>query len=109
MLFLKTGQARQQPFGGQRCHQADGQDFVVVLVQQAVGGKAQILKCRPDAGQIFGGLWRQHERTILPDEQANSKFFLQPPDLMADGGLGDVQLQRGIGEAEMPCSGLEGP
>lgn len=35
------------------------------------------------------------------------EFFLQPPDLVADGGLGDVQFLRGVGETEVPCGGLE--
>src|SRR5665213_1919673 len=81
--------------------------MVVVLAQQAVGGEPQIVERSPDAGQIIPGLRRQRQRAVLPDEQPNPQFLLKPPDLMADRGLGDVQLASRVGKAQVPRSGLE--
>ena len=82
--------------------------MVVVLAQQAVGRKPEIVEGGADAGEIFLRLLRQRQRAVLADEQANAEFFLQPLDLMADRGLRDVQLGRRLREAQMPGRGLEG-
>ena len=81
--------------------------MVVVFAQQPVGGEPQIVKRRADAGEIISGFRGQSQCAVLPDEQTDSEFFLEPPDLMADGGLGDVQLGGRNGEAQMPGRGLE--
>ena len=82
--------------------------MVVVLAQQAVGRKPEIVERGADAGEIFLRLLRQRQRTVLADEQANAELFLQPLDLVADRGLRDVQLGGGLGETQMPGRGLEG-
>ena len=82
--------------------------MVVVLAQQPVGGEPQIVERGADAGKIIPGLRRQRQRAVLPDEQADPEFLLEPPDLMADRGLGDVQFGRRKGEAQVPGRGLEG-
>ena len=69
--------------------------MVVVLAQQPVGGEPQVVEGGADAGEIVPGLRRQRQRAVLPDEQADPEFLLQPPDLMADRGLRDVQFGRG--------------
>src|SRR5437899_12096678 len=82
--------------------------MIVVLAQQAVGRKPEIVECGADAGEIFLRLQRQLQLTVLADEQANAELFLQPLDLVADRGLRDVQLGGGLGETQMPGRGLEG-
>ena len=82
--------------------------MVVVLAQQPVGREPQIVERGADAGEVIPGLRRQRQRPVLPDEQPDPQFLLEPPDLMADRGLGDVQFGGGIGEAQMPGRGLEG-
>ena len=109
MRLLERGEPRQQPFGGQRGQRRDRQHMVVVLAQQPVGREPQIVKGGADAGQVIPGLRRQRQRAVLPDEQADPQLFLQPPDLMADRGLRDVQLGGRIGEAEVPGGGFERP
>ena len=52
-------------------------------------------------------IWRQCQRAVLPDEQANPEFLLQPFDLMADRSLRDVQLGSRQREAQMPGGGFE--
>ena len=81
--------------------------MVVVFAQHPVGGKPQIIKRGADAGQIILGFRRQCQRTVLPDEQANSQLLLEPFDLMADRGLRDVQLGSRLRKAQMPGGGLE--
>ena len=66
--------------------------MVVVLAQQPVGGEPQIVEGRADARQIIPGLRGQRQRAVLPDEQPDPQFLLEPPDLMADRGLGDIQF-----------------
>jgi len=68
MLLLKRGKPRQQPLCGQRCQRADRQHMVIVLAQQPVGGKPQIVKRRANAGQIIPGFGGQCQRAVLPDE-----------------------------------------
>ena len=68
--------------------------MVVVLAQQPVGGEPQIVERGADAGEIFPRLRRQRQRAVLPDEQLIAELLLEPPDLMADRGLRDVQLGR---------------
>src|SRR5207253_2974867 len=72
-----------------------------------VGGEPQIIERGTDAGQIILGFRRQCQRTVLPDEQANSQLLLEPFDLMADRGLRDVQLGSRLRKAQMPGGGLE--
>ena len=81
--------------------------MVVVLAQQAVGRKPEIVERGADAGEIFLRLLRQRQRTVLADEQANAELFLQPLDLVADRGLRDVQLGRRLRKTQMPGRGLE--
>src|ERR1700759_1203421 len=83
--------------------------MVVVLAQQAVGREPQIVERGADARQVISGLGRQRQRAVLPDEQADSQLLFEPPDLMADCGLGDVQFARRVGEAQMPRSRFERP
>ncbi|MEY9634962.1 hypothetical protein ABIF66_003191 [Bradyrhizobium japonicum] len=83
--------------------------MVVVLAQQPVGGEAEVVEGGADARQIVARFRRQRQRAVLPDEQADAEFLLEPPDLMADRGLGHVQLGRGQREAEMARGGLKGP
>ena len=82
--------------------------MVTVLAPQPVGGELEIVEGGADAGEIFLRLRRQAQRAVLPDEQFCPEFLLEPPDLMADRGLGDVQLGRREGEAEVPGRRLEG-
>jgi len=82
--------------------------MVVILAQEPVGSQPQIVECRADPGEIFPGFRRQRQCAVLPDEQANPQFLLEPPDLMADRGLRDVQFGSRIGEAQMPGRRLEG-
>ena len=72
--------------------------MVVVLAQQPVGGEPQIVERSADAGEIIAGFRRQRQRAVLPDEQADSEFLLEPPYLMADRGLRDVQFGSRNGE-----------
>ena len=81
-------------FGGERGQRRDRQHMVVVLAQQPVGREPQVVESGADAGEIFPGLRRQRQRAVLPDEQADPEFLLEPPDLMADRGLRDVQFGR---------------
>ncbi len=81
--------------------------MVVIPAQHPVGCEPQIVKRSADTGEIVFGFRRQRQRAVLPDEQANSQFLLQPFDLMADRGLRDVQLGCRLGKAQMPGGGLE--
>jgi hypothetical protein len=49
----------------------------------------------------------QHQPTREPSEELHPEQLLERADLMADRGLGDVQLGGGAREAEMSGGGLE--
>ena len=70
---------------------------------------AQFLERLLHRRQVGRRLARQPQLARAPLEQADAELFLQPADLMADGGLGDVQLAGGTGEAEVPGGRLERP
>ena len=74
---------------------------------QARRSLAQILKRGAYGRKIALRITGERECPVAPFEQPKTELFLQPPDLMADGGLGNVQLHRGLGETEMPGRGLE--
>ena len=47
-------------------------------------------------------LWRQFKSPREALEQAKPKLFLQSADAVTDCALREIQLARGLGEAEMP-------
>ncbi len=70
-------------------------------MQQSIGRCSQIPKGGTNARQVVGRRGRERQSAIPTDEQPQSKLLLQPFDLMADGGLRDVQFRRCRGEAEV--------
>ena len=109
MGLLEAGDARQQPFGRERGQRRHGQDVVVIPAQQLVGRQPQVIEGGPDSREVLLRRRGEGERAVLADEQGDAQLFLQPLDLMADRGLRDVQLGSGLGKAQMPGGGLEGP
>ena len=61
-----------------------------------------------DLRKIGLGRIGQQEPAACAAEKLESQALFEAADLMADRGLGDVELGRRRGEAEMPCSSLEG-
>src|SRR5688500_11087014 len=55
------------------------------------------------------GRRRERDGAHAPLEQLDPQQRLQRADLMADRARTDVQLLRGLGQAQMPSRGLEGP
>ena len=72
------------------------------------GCPAQILERSADRRQIGLRLPRQQQGSVAPHEQGDAELLLQPVDLMADRGLGDVQFGRGAREAQVARRRLEG-
>ena len=84
-----------------------GQQAVAIRTPQSRGRAAQILEGRADRRQIVLRLAGQHQRAIAADEQPYAELVLEPADLMADRGLGDVELGGRTGEAQMPRCRVE--
>ena len=63
-----------------------------------------LVEHRIQAGAVSG----QGDPARQPGEKRHAQPVLQCPDLMAQRGLADAQLQGGAGEILVPCSGLEG-
>ena len=80
----------------------------IALRRVAVTVLVTVIALAVAAGLIIPGLRGQSQCAVLPDEQPDPQFLLEPPDLMADRGLGNIQFARRIGEAQMPRRGLEG-
>ena len=104
---LERGHPRHQPLGGQRGRGADGQPPVVIGAAQSRGGAVQVLERGADGRQIVLRLPRQFQRAVAADEQGDAELLLQPADLMADRGLGDVQFGGRAREAQVASGGLE--
>ena len=62
---------------------------------------------RDRASEIAARLGEEHG-PMAALEETDSQVLLQGPDLAADGGLGQVQLLGGLGEALEPGRRLEG-
>ncbi len=50
----------------------------------------------------------QHQPARDAGKQHTAELFFQRPDLLADGGMGDIQLNRRAGKTEMTGGGLKG-
>jgi len=107
MRLLKRRQPRHEPLCSQRDGGADRQYVVVLATPQTIHRAAQILERGSDRGQQLLGLARQCQRPVAADEERGAELVFQATDLMADGGLGDVQFRRGQREAQVPRGGFE--
>src|SRR5690349_18727474 len=108
MRLLEIGQSRQQPFCSERSQCRDRQHLIVVLAFETIGSEPQVVECRSNARKVFPRLSRQRQAAVLPDEQLDPKLLFEPPDLMADRRLRDVQLGGSQREAEVSGGGFEG-
>jgi hypothetical protein len=99
---------RDQPARRDRGDAGDG-DFGLRPELQGfcLGGNA-LEADRQGVGQPLG-LGCQANAALFAQEQRPAEPFLQLPDLVADGGMGDMQLVGGAREAGMPGRGLEDP
>ena len=68
----------------------------------------ELVERAPHRGHQQLALVGQQQAPVEPAEQQHPQMLLQRPDLMADRGLGHVQLAGGPGEAQMARRGLEG-
>src|SRR5207244_11838278 len=50
---------------------------------------------------------REAQVAVVPAKQGHAKLLLEGLDLAADGRLGDVELRRGLGEAQVARRRLE--
>jgi hypothetical protein len=109
-LGVGTGEAvepRRQPLGGEAGRRADHEDAFVARVTQAGHGIAQLDEARLQAGIELLARGRQRDRSHAPFEQLQAEQLFEPADLVAQGSRRHVQLERGLGQAEMPRGGLE--
>ena len=105
---LEGGHTGHQPFGCERGRRADGEQALAVGAPQPGRRPTQVLERSADRGQIGFGLACQRQGAIPPHEQRDADLLLQPVDLVADRGLGDVQFGGGAREAQMARRCLEG-
>ena len=105
---LERGHAGDQPFGRERGRRADREQPFSLRPAQSFRRTAQVFERAAHGRQIRFRLTRQFQRAIAAHEEGNAKLLLQPPDQVADRGLGDVQLFRGAGEAQVTRRRLEG-
>ena len=108
MQVQEAVQARRQPAQREGRDQADVERAGVGLaadpfqrVGHAVESVAQVGQKRLALAGDLEAAWAAHE-------QRDAQPLLQGFHLMADGGLRDVQLLGGMGEARVTGGGLEG-
>ena len=98
----------QEPFGGERREHADRQVAARADRCEPGGRGGDLIEGLAHRRQVALGLLGQQEPTRQAPEQPHPQAFLEALDLMADRGLGHVQLVRCTGEAQMARRCLEG-
>ena len=100
-------QLGDQPVGGEGGERRDGHGRALLAVlQPAAGGCHDVEGLGQRPGELLA-LLGGHGVAAEPVEQRQAEPLLELPDLMADGGLGDVQLLRGLGKGAGAGGGLE--
>ena len=87
----------------------DNQDAVVPAAAETVDSLADGLEARLQARIDEARRLGELDRAGASVEQLEAQQVLQSADLVAERGRRDVQLLGGLGEAQMPSRGLEGP
>lgn len=104
----EAGEARQQPAEREGADRADIQDLDgttrVEAFEQAGDAVEAVAQRRQQAAALVG----QRESARQAAEELDAEALFQPLHLMADRGLGDAELDRRPGEAEMAGRGFEG-
>ena len=108
VALAEARQARQEPLGGQGVGDAHGQRPGVLVGAQAPGRRVDSVEGRGQGRQVELAGVGQHEPPVQAPEQLHAERLLQGLDLMADRGLGDVELLGRLGERQVPGRGLEG-
>ncbi|MCY1285925.1 hypothetical protein D9M70_348820 [compost metagenome] len=94
----ERGEQRHHALAGEVLGQAQAQHALAVLGAQRFAGFLAELQDAPRiAEQPFAGLGGQ-DLPLAAVEQAATEVLLQAQDLLADGGLGEVQVLGGAGE-----------
>src|SRR5690606_9385511 len=108
MAGAEGGKARQQPADREGPHRADGQHLPTAAALEAFERIGDPVKRALQHRQERFAFARQHQPARQPREERYVELGLKALDLMADGRLGDAQLDGGLREAQMARGGLEG-
>ena len=101
MALAEAPESRQQPFGREGGHDADGEGAAAFAHAQPPRRLAQALEAVAHRLQIGLSGVGQHQAAVDTAEEGGAQPFLQGLDLMADGAVGHVQFGRRLGEAQM--------
>ena len=104
----KAIEARHQPFGGNRWRSGDIEPVLLLQLADALQGAVQAIERigHRDAQDL--ALARQPHAAAGAQEQRDADLVLKLLDLMADGRRRDRQFLGGLGETQVPGSGVEG-
>ncbi len=103
----KSVEPRRQPFRGEAGRRADHEHARVAQRIEARQRVADKKEARLQAGEERLACRRQGDRPHAAVEQFEAQMILQSANLVAQGSGRDVQLQRRLGQAEMPGGGFE--
>src|SRR6185437_15460434 len=97
----------RQPAGAEGGGGGDGEDLLAAA--DVAEGPAQDLEGLGRGGLQALSLPGQRQAPGGPAEEGDAELLPQGADLVADRGLGHIQLLSRLSEAQMPCGGLEDP
>lgn len=106
--LAESAEARHQPLRRNRRQGGDGQGAPVIVVANLLGSIGQQIEGLAQGRPIVLARVGQQQRPVETAKQRHPEPLLQRLDLMADGRLGDVELLRRLGKAQVPGGGLEG-
>ncbi len=109
MGLPETAEPRHQPARGEGRQRRHGQRPRGPLGEQIPGGIVDEGKGAAQGRQIGLAVIGEQQRPVEATEQLTAQVLLQGLHLVAHRRLGDEQLLRGPGEAQVPRGGLEGP
>jgi len=101
-------QARRQEVFGKGIGGAHAELGAAALAEQLLGTAAQGVEGLSQGRQVAAPGFGQAQTLGFADEQAVVEMLLKLLDLLADGGLGDMQLFGRAGKAAQARGGLEG-
>ncbi|MNF87769.1 hypothetical protein D3C84_702450 [compost metagenome] len=109
MLAMKVGQPGQQPVAGEAGGGVEHQLVWLAVLLQPLDPYRQLQQHILGGGQQILACISEGDRAPLAMKQWLAEQLLQGADLLADGGLGEVQLLRRLMKTAEPGRRLEAP
>ena len=108
MRGVEGGEPGKQPAGGEGAHRGHREQLCGSAAGDALDQLGDAIEAVPQRGEQRQPFVGERKPARQAAEELGAQALLQALHLVADRGLRHAQLDRGAGEAQMPCRCLEG-